>query len=476
MSNRVLVIGGGPGGSTAATHLARAGFEVQLLEREVFPRYHIGESLASSCKVFLQHSGAISKVEERGYPVKRGALLRWGTEEDWTVDWSKLFGPNVSSWQVERADFDKVLLDHAAESGADVRQGATVKRIHFDDDGRPHAAEWVDSADRGARHVTDFDYLVDASGRAGVLASQHFKIRRPHEIFRNVAIWGYWKGGTLLPNTPEGGIDVVSHPEGWYWVIPLRNELFSVGFVTHKKRFVERRGSYSSDTQLLLDIIAESDTVQDLVSGGEFQGEVRIEPDYSYVADSFCGPGYFIVGDAACFLDPLLSTGVHLALFSATLASASIVATARGDITELEAQGFYESRYRNAYARLLVLVSGVYEQYRGKDSYFWLAQRLVRDRKRVADRSNKAFVEIVAGLTDVHDASTGESEGVREMIEEARNVALAPTEGHGPDGAPFAPLRIEPSDLYDAGSGLYLVTTPELGIGRTAPVEEEAHA
>jgi 2-polyprenyl-6-methoxyphenol hydroxylase-like FAD-dependent oxidoreductase len=270
----------------------------------------------------------------------------------------------------------------------------------------------------------------------------------------------------------------VSHPEGWYWIIPLRDDVYSVGFVTHKSRFVERRGDYSSDEQLLLDIIDESDTVKDLIAHGEFQGKTRIEPDYSYVADSFCGPGYFIVGDAACFLDPLLSTGVHLALYSGTLAAASVIATARGDISELEAQGFYESRYRNAYARLLVLVSGVYEQYRGKDNYFWLAQRLVRDRERPIERSNKAFVEIVAGLTDVHDATTGGSDGVRELIEEAEEVALGSkrSDGEGHGDAPFAPLRIEPSDLYDAGSGLYLVTTPELGIGRTAAVEQEAPA
>src|SRR4051812_9068291 len=143
MPKRVLVIGGGPGGSTTAALLARAGLEVQLLEREVFPRYHIGESLASSCRVFLRQSGAIPKIDARGYPVKRGALLRWGTEEDWTVDWSRLFGTNVSSWQVARDDFDQVLLEHAADSGADVRQGCSVKRVLFDGDGRPYAAEWV---------------------------------------------------------------------------------------------------------------------------------------------------------------------------------------------------------------------------------------------------------------------------------------------------------------------------------------------
>lgn len=478
---KVLVIGGGPGGSTAAALLARSGFDVELIERERFPRYHIGESLASSCRVFLQQSGALEKVDARGYPIKRGALLRWGTEEDWTIDWSRLFGTNVSSWQVEREDFDQVLLDHAAESGVQVREGCSVRRVLFDDDDRPYAAEWGPTDDRAAKEIAHFDYLVDASGRAGVLANQTFKTRRPHEIFRNVAIWGYWQGGKTLPNTPEGGIDVISHPEGWYWVIPLRNDRFSVGFVTHKTHFKERRAGYDSDQRLLLDVIDESDTIKQLLAEGTFDSEVHIEPDYSYVADSFCGPGYFIVGDAACFLDPLLSTGVHLALYSGTLAAASIGAAARGEVTDVEAQSFYESRYRNAYARLLVLVSGVYEQYKGKQSYFWLAQRLVRDEDEqaaVQEPSEAAFVEIVAGLTDVRDATTGATDGVREMIRQARETALAGTavaSGDGEDAhAGFAPLRIEASDLYDAASGLYLVTTPQLGIGRTEAVQPGA--
>ncbi|WP_433260091.1 NAD(P)/FAD-dependent oxidoreductase [Actinosynnema sp. CS-041913] len=465
MTEKVLVIGGGPGGSTAAALLARNGVDVVLLEREHFPRYHIGESLASSCRVVLGLSGVVDKIDAQGYPAKRGALLRWGAEEDWTIDWSELFGTNVSSWQVERDHFDHILLDHAAEQGADVRQGATVRRVLFDGD-RPYAAEWTD--DDGVRHTEEFDHLVDASGRAGVLSARHFKNRRPHDIFRNVAIWGYWEGGTTLPNTPAGGIDVISHPEGWYWVIPLRDGVHSVGFVTHQDNFLQRRREFGSDEEMLLHVVRDSETVRDLMAGGVFQRPVRIEQDFSYVADAFCGPGFYEVGDAACFLDPLLSTGVHLALYSATLAAASILATARGDVTEREAAGFYETLYRNAYARLLVLVSGVYEQYQGKDSYFWLAQRMVREKERQAgEQANAAFVEIVAGLSDLRDArAAGGTAVMTELIEEADRARRRADEAR-PEGesSNLAALRIEPSDLHDTASGLYLVTKP-LGIGR----------
>jgi flavin-dependent dehydrogenase len=470
MTVKVLVIGGGPGGSTAAALLARNGVDVLLLEREHFPRYHIGESLASSCRVVLGLSGVVDRIDAQGYPAKRGALLRWGAEEDWTINWSDLFGSNVSSWQVERDHFDHILLDHAAEQGADVRQGAAVKRVVFED-GRPRAAEWTDPADGGKLVTTEFDYVIDASGRAGVLSAQHFRNRRPHEIFRNVAIWGYWKGGRTLPNTPDGGIDIISHPEGWYWVIPLRDGVHSVGFVTHQTNFLDKRQKYGSNEEMLLSIVDDSDTVRDLMTGGVFERPVRIEQDFSYVADRFCGPGHYEVGDAACFLDPLLSTGVHLALYSAMLASASILATVRGEVTEDEAAGFYETLYRNAYARLLVLVSGVYEQYEGKDSYFWLAQRMVREKERLrTDGSNAAFVEIVAGLSDLRDAGAAEGAGVMTGLVEEAERAQRRVDANLEDGKPsnLAPLRIDPSDLHDVASGLFLVTKP-LGIGRERP-------
>jgi flavin-dependent dehydrogenase len=468
MATRVLVIGGGPGGSTAAALLARNGAEVQLLEQEIFPRYHIGESLASACRTVLTLSGVVGKVDAQGYPAKRGALLRWGAEEDWTINWSELFGTNVSSWQVEREDFDHILLNHAAELGVEVIQGARVRRVLFED-GRPYAAEWIAQGGDSKPRTTEFDYVVDASGRSGVLSRQHFDNRRPHEIFRNVAIWGYWRGGRILPNTPGGGIDVISHPDGWYWVIPLRNDMYSVGFVTHQQNFLSKRQEYSSPTEMLRAMVAESPTVSDLMSDATFEGKVRVEQDFSYVADQFCGPGFYEVGDAACFLDPLLSTGVHLALYSAMLASASILATARGSVTEKEALGFYETLYRNAYARLLVLVSGVYEQYKGKDSYFWLAQRMIRQRPAENnEKPNAAFVEIVAGLSDLRDA--GEEDGTKPMTalieeaEQARERADRTATEQAPSN--LAPLRIEPGDLHDSASGLYLVTKP-LGIGRS---------
>jgi flavin-dependent dehydrogenase len=447
--------------------------DVRLFEREVFPRYHIGESVSPSCRAIIDYAGAHDKIEARGYTVKEGILLRWGTERDWTIDWAKTFGPKVRSWQVDRADFDKVLLDHAAERGAEVIQGAQVKRVHFED-GRAYAADWVRD---GGRATEEFDFLVDASGRAGVISAQHLRNRTPHDIFRNVAIWGYYQGGGLLPGTPGGGINVISSPEGWYWVIPLRDDLYSVGFVTHQTRFLQRRPEFASLEDMFRALVAESATVSELVAAGDFAGPVRVEQDFSYVADRFCGPGYFVAGDAACFLDPLLSTGVHLAMYSGLLAAASITATVNGDVGEAEARGFFEALYRNSYTRLLAMVSAVYRQYRGRASYFWLAQRLLRTEPapRPDGGAHNAFASITAGLSDLEDAGTsGGTAPMNELVVAAHTAELRAAGDVPAAGSTLAPMRMDANDLYDAATGLYLVTHPALGIRRARHAADSA--
>lgn len=465
MPNKVLVIGGGPAGSIAATLLAQGGAQVKLLEQEIFPRYHIGESVSPSCRSIIDLAGAHAKIEARGYTVKEGLLLRWGAERDWTVNWPDAFGDGVRSWQVDRADFDQVLLAHVATQGVDVTQGARVTSVTFDGD-RAVGAQW---ALNGGRHAADFDFVVDASGRAGVLCARHFKNRQPHDIFRNVAIWGYYQGGSLLPGTPAGGINVISSPEGWYWVIPLKDDVYSVGFVTHQRRFLERKPSYQNLESMFADLVAESATVAELVRAGQRSGPVRVEQDFSYAAPSYCGPGYYIAGDAACFLDPLLSTGVHLAMYSGMLAATSILATGHADVTELEALGFFESLYRNAYARLFSMVSAFYQQYRGQMSYFWLAQRLARGQRTNGANTphGSAFAAITAGLTDLQDARRpGGTAPLHELTEAAADARLRAKVGGPAAGNTLAPMKMDANDLYDAATGLHLVTSPRLGIRR----------
>lgn len=477
----VLVIGGGPAGSTTAALLARAGADVTLMERTVFPRYHIGESTTPSSRTILDYIGALEKVEKRGYTRKTGLLVRWGGEEDWTVDWKAQFGDTVHSWQVDRDDFDEVLLEHAADCGVRVISQARVKRVLFDGE-RAVGVEWFPPGEEQPQ-VHDADVIIDASGRAGILGAQHFGFRRPQEIFRNVAIWGYWEGGELLPNSPAGGINVISSDDGWYWVIPLRDDRFSVGFVSHQTTFLERRAAHDSEEQLLLALVEESPTIRDLLGKATFQGKTWVEQDFSYISDRFCGPGYFLVGDAACFVDPLLSTGIHLAMYSALLAAASILAVEDGQVSEEEALAFYETLYRNAYNRIVTLVSGFYQKHAGRDRYFALAETLTRDE---GAKEKVAFGEITSGRTDMREAADSAGKGARPLrpvIEAAAADSSSPVQGllaaaadaraAAEAGVPAsrrraAPTVIEGDDLHDYAQGMFLVLTPKLGIGRSA--------
>jgi hypothetical protein len=194
-----------------------------------------------------------------------------------------------------------------------------------------------------------------------------------------------------------------------------------------------------------------------------------VEQDFSYAAPSYCGPGYFIAGDAACFLDPLLSTGVHLAMYSGMLAATSILATGHGDVSELDARGFYESLYRNAYARLFSMVSGFYQQYRGQVSYFWLAQRLARGQHGSGTGHGGAFAAITAGLADLHDAGRpGGTEPLDELTAAAADASVRAGSGAAAATSTLAPMKMDANDLYDAATGLYLVTSPRLGIRRAS--------
>ncbi|WP_241833256.1 NAD(P)/FAD-dependent oxidoreductase [Streptomyces caatingaensis] len=457
-STQVLVIGGGPAGSTAAGLLARQGFDVTVVERETFPRYHIGESILPSCLPILGLLGAREKVEAHGFQVKRGTFFEWGPDE-WDMRFNELGDTTPYAWQVIRSEFDQLLLEHARELGANVHESVTVREIEFDGD-RPVAARWNPTKGDGEGGRIAFDYLVDASGRGGVMATRYLKNRRHHEAFKNVAAWTYWRGVGTVEKSPEGATAVISVPNGWFWVIPLHDGTTSVGFVSGKEAFDARRQELGGPAAAYQEALENCPSVTELLAGAVQVGEVRVEQDYSYVSDEFTGPGYVLSGDAAAFLDPLLSTGVHLATYSGMVAAAGISSVLRGEVTEKEAFAFYQQVYRRAYERLLLLVSVFYQSYRGRDYHFYNAQRLSG---REVDQLNLhlAFLRIISGIEDMDDAK-----------EAAYDLAVKDLRGgEGESGKnPFenlSRLRQEPLSADNAIDGLYLTFGPTLGLRRT---------
>ena len=451
-----------------------------MLEQEHFPRYHIGESLLPSMLDLLDLLGVREKMEAHGFVRKDGAYLEWGPER-WGLNFGELSGNSTYSFQVTRSEFDQLLLENARTQRVKAFEGVEVRSICFDGP-RPVSATWHEKGKNshdGTEGEIAFDYLIDASGRWSLMSTRYLKNRHYHKIFQNVAIWAYWKDADRMATGRQGDIAVGSIPDGWLWGIPLHDGTMSVGVVMHKDTVTVKKPVRLEE--IYKQSIEESPIIKNILRSAEMVTDVQSERDYSYASENFCGPGFFMVGDAAAFLDPLLSSGVHLATFSAMLAAASLSSYYRGEVSEEEMRSFFEKSYRQAYLRFLVFLSAFYDVGRTKESYFWEAQRVTQEEVS-ASELKRAFLKLVTGLKDMSDASTVETrhyvleEMTRRVDENLKfrrdKLALASLKGEQQQAA-RANARFFSSveglfslNEEDAVEGLFVSTKPYLRLAR----------
>ena len=393
-ANHIIVVGGGPAGACVSTLLARQGHRVTLLERERFPRAHIGESLLPASIPILQELGVLDAVKQAGFTVKRGATMVWGVDrEPWSWHFSETNASNPTAYQVWRPDFDAILLDNARRAGVEVREGCAATGVAFDDAGRAVAVRCHSADNPGSDTELPAQFVVDASGQGGLLARQ-LGLRQWDDFFRNLAVYAYYQGGQRLPAPDEGSILIESHAGGWLWHIPLRDGWSSVGAVADASAGQEGIRSLGMQ-QFLESQIAAAPHCAGLLASARPVSDAAVVRDWSYKCRSLYGPGYILAGDAGCFIDPLFSSGVHLALTSATLAAAAVTSML-SDPTMGDAAGrVYQQLYYKEYGHFRDLARLFYSSNRTADSYFWEARRLLDDDPLLTPR--QSFIQAVAG-------------------------------------------------------------------------------
>jgi len=335
----VLVVGGGPGGSSAATFLSRGGLTVALAEREAFPRFHVGESLLPANMPVLGRLGVLDEVKSRGFLVKYGAYFH---DQDMDLDYQFFFREGKPwppyTYEVQRGEFDKILLDHAArQPNVTVLQPATVERVAFDDDGVTVSL----SEAAGPREIRA-RFLVDASGRDAFIASRHGR-RRPIEGLGKVALFAHFRGGRRWPGREEGNIRIFSFEPGWFWYIPFHNGTTSVGCVLHARTVSGREGNLE---QLYESLITRCHGLRDALDGAPRITAVHRAANFSYRTDPAVGDRFVCVGDAIAFVDPIFSSGVYIATQSAELSAAEILKAFRENRFEARRFRGYERRIR----------------------------------------------------------------------------------------------------------------------------------
>jgi flavin-dependent dehydrogenase len=346
----VIVIGGGPGGSTAAELLVRKGLDVAIIEREEFPRFHIGESLLPATMPIFKENGFFDVLNSGKYIQKYGArFIDYRTEDEIYFGFRDGFNADIPmAFEVERSEFDKDILNHAVQRGAKLYQPENLIEIDLGSDGVRIQTD---------KRTLQAEYVLDVSGRDSVIGKR-LKIRQVNPDLNNVAVFTHYRGVKRHSGLDEGDITIGLLPEGaWTWIIPFQGDVTSVGVVASAKFF----GTPDLEAYLKENLL-KSSTVREMMFGSERVDEIRSVGNYSHTCDKFYGERWMLAGDAALFLDPIFSSGVQMSVTSSTFAAQTILAAFpdKRSLTEPDLGAPYEANVRKGAARFKNLIALFY--------------------------------------------------------------------------------------------------------------------
>ncbi len=334
----VLILGGGPAGSTSAALLAEQGHRVLVLEKTTFPRYHVGESLMPFCWFTLDRLGLTGRMDEIGFQHKKSVQF---ATTDGRISapfyfFQHLDHPAATTWQVERETFDTMLLDNARTKGAEVRENTTALDFLKDESGRVLGVK-ARTGDEDAFEVTA-KVTLDCTGRDALYQRKHRTRRRDPEL-NKISIWTFFKGAKRDPGLDEGATTIAYLPEGgWFWNIPLRDDIVSSGIVAERDYLYR---DTRDPAEIYAREIENNAWIKEHLSEGEQFGQYWVTGEYSYRAEHCASDGLVLVGDAFAFLDPVFSSGVFLAFKSAEMAADATHAALENDDTRASAFAAY---------------------------------------------------------------------------------------------------------------------------------------
>ncbi|MDD0973666.1 NAD(P)/FAD-dependent oxidoreductase [Pseudomonas fontis] len=325
----ILVIGAGPSGAIAATLLKRQGHEVLIVERQRFPRFSIGESLLSHCIDFIEEAGMLDAVQAAGFQHKNGAAFAWG-EEYSAFDFGETFSNGKpSTFQVQRATFDQLLADQAALQGVQIRYEEEIISADFSGPGPQLLARRLD----GSEYRIDAGFVLDASGYGRVLP-RLLDLEAPSNFPVRQAVFTHIEDRIEHPGFDRDKILITTHPEHrdiWFWTIPFSNGRCSLGVVAAAEHFAAASPNLDA---CLKDFVGQTPSLHKVLANAVWDTPARTIGGYSANVKTLHGPGFALLGNAAEFLDPVFSSGVTIAMRSASMAAGLLHRQLQGEAVD----------------------------------------------------------------------------------------------------------------------------------------------